>query len=223
MHHSANYGGNIEASPPTVDAALGKLVIGNAVINGDRDFMDPDLLQLLYKQRKQPIVQLDSTWLDVGHIDEFMAFAPDRRGTGAAFALLRASSNLALKLIEEAEGRYLLGLPNEHPHRISRRPSGVLARLTTEGTSPVTRLFRGKVWSHTHSPTTGEEIPQVLEPPRIYQDVSQAMNGGDPSDPDSGGINIHGIRYWPGEGPERAYPADITVREVLYGEADLDG
>jgi hypothetical protein len=49
------------------------------------------------------------------------------------------------------------------------------------------------------------------------------MNGGDPADPDSEGINVHDIRYWPGEGPDRTYPADITVREVRYGEVDLDG
>lgn len=223
LHNSSNYGGNIEASPPTADAALGKLVIGNAIVQGTSDFMDPDLLQLLFKQRKQPVVALDSTWLGVGHVDEFMAFAPDRRGSGATFAILRASSGLALKLIQEAERRYLAGISADHPHNIRRTPSGVIPRLTTEGTSPVTRLFRGKVWSHTHPARSGEEVPGVMEPPSIYTDVSQAMNGGDPVDPDSGGINIHGIRYWPGEGPDRTYPADITVRELLYGEQDLDG
>lgn len=223
MHHSANYGGNVEASPPTADALLGKLVIGNALVDGERDFMDPDLLRLLYKQRKQPVVQLDSTWLDVGHVDEFMAFAPDRRGSGAGFAVLRASSSLALKLVEEAERRYIGGLPFGHPHSAGRRPSGVLPRLTTTGTSPVTRLFRGKVWRHSHERATGEEIPEVREPPRIYQDLSQALNGGDPSDPQSGGLNIYDIHYWPGEGPERTYPADITVRELLYGDEDFDG
>jgi hypothetical protein len=223
MHHSANYGGNVEASPPTPDAPLGKIVIGNTVVNEEREFMDPDLLRLLYKQRKQPIVQLNSAWLQVGHVDEFMAFVPDRRGAGASFAVLRASSALALRLLQEAEQRYLAGLSEFHPHQSSRRPSGVLPRLTMEGPSPVTRLFRGKVWSHIHERPTGEAVPQVLEPPGIYQDVAQAMNGGDPTDPDSGGINIHDIRFWPGEGPERAYPADITVRELLYGEEDLAG
>ena len=232
MHHTSNYGGNIEASPPTPDAALGKLVIGNAVVadnlEGERDFMDPDLLRLLYKQRKQAVVQLDSTWLDVGHVDEFMAFAPDRRGSGASYAVLRASSGLALRLIEEAERRYLGGLSIDHPHNVRRTPSGVLSRLTTDGTAPVTRLFRGKVWSHRHPRPTGDEVPQVLEPPRIYQDVSQVMNGGDPTDPDptdpkKAAVNLHDIHFWPGEGPERTYPADITVRELLYGDEDFDG
>ncbi len=222
MHHSSNYGGNIEASPPTATASLGKLVIGNNLLDGEHDFMDPDLLQLLYKQRKQPIVQLNSSWLHVGHVDEFMTFSPDKRGSGANFAVLRASSGLALRLIRAARNRYLAGVSVDHPHNTLHRPSGVLPRLTTDGTAPVTRLFRGKVWSHSHPVVTGSEIPNVLEPPLIYQDVAQAMNGGDPVDPDSGGINIHGIRYWPGEGPERTYPADITVRELIYGELDMD-
>lgn len=223
MHHSANYGGNIEASPPTADARLGKLVIGNAVVNGERDFMDPDLLRLLYKQRKQPVVQLDTTWLDVGHVDEIMSFVPDRRGSGSGFALLCASSGLAMRLLRAAQDCYLSGISVDHTQNIVRRPSGVLPRLMTEGSHPVSRLFRGKVWEHRHRRPEGDETPQVLEPPRIYQDVSQAMNGGDPSDPDSGGINIHGLRYWPGEGPDRVYPADITVSELIYGDQSLDG
>lgn len=221
MHHSSNYGGNIEASPPTADAPLGKLVIGNSVL-GDRDFMDPDLLRLLFKQRKQPIVQLDSSWLSVGHVDEFMAFAPDRRAGAGAFAVLRASSGLALALLEAAERRYLAGLPEAHPHGINRRPSGVLERLTTAGTAPVTRLLRGKVWRHRHARPEGDTVPEVREPPRIYQDIAHAMNGSDGADPDAGGINVHGLRFWPGEGPPRTYPADVSVRELLYGETDFD-
>lgn len=222
MRHSSNYGGNVESSPPTHDALLGKLVIGNTVVDDEHDFMDPDLLRLLFKQRKQPVVQLDSSWLSVGHVDEFIAFAPDRRGGGSSFAILRASSELALRLVEEAHAQYRAGLPTHHAHHGQVLPLGGGARLTTGGTSPVTRMFRGKVWSHSHPAATEGAVPQVVEPPLVYQDVAQAMNGGDPTDPMSGGVNIHDIRYWPGEGPERRYPADITVREVMWGERDLD-
>lgn len=223
MHHSSNYGGNIEASPPIGDAALGKLVIGNGLVNGERDFMDPDLLRLLYLQRKQPVVQVNTTWLDVGHVDEILSFVPDRRGAGANFGLLCASSGLAMRLLRAAQDCYLGSLSVDHTQNVVQRPSGVLPRLMSNGDHPVTRLFRGKVWEHRHRRPEGDETPQVLEPPRIYQDVSQAMNGGDPADPDSGGINIHGIRYWPGEGPDRVYPADITVSELIYGEESMDG
>jgi hypothetical protein len=221
MRHSSNYGGNIDASPPTADAALGKIVIGNQVINGERDFMDPDLLKLLYKQRKQPIVPLDTTWLDVGHVDEVMCFVPGR-GSASGFAVLRASTALAMRLIEGARDRYLAGLSAVDRLRYTPEPEGTAERLMTSGSAPVTRLFRGKVWAHFHPPA-GEQLSRVLEPPRIYQRVSQAMNGGILTSPTSGGVNISGIRYWPGEGPERRYPADITVKELIYGEQDLDG
>lgn len=224
FRNTSNYGGNIEVAPPTSQAQLGTIVIGNASIRGQSDFIDPDLLRFLSKQRKQPIVQVDTTWLDVGHIDEVLTFVPDRNGSGQTFAALCSSSGLALKLIRTAAAHYLNGLPPTHPQTANHTPSGVLERLTRDGTSPVTRLLRGKVWSHQHpSPTASGDMPDILEPPRIYQVLAQALNGGDPENSSTSGINIHDIRYWPGEGPERAYPADITVLELLYAESDDRG
>ena len=221
MHHSANYGGNIDASPPTADAPLGKMVIGNQVIGDVRDFMDPDVLHVLYQQRKQPVVPLDTTWLHVGHVDEVMTFAPSRNKSGGDFAVLHASPALALALIRGARDRYLAGLSPDDRRRYTDEPDGTQIRLLTAGTSPVTRLFRGKVWLHRHPETTGIEVPNVLEPPGVYLRVAQAMMGGIPTS-GSGGVNISGLRYWPGAGPPRHYPADITVKEVLYGEQDAD-
>ncbi|HEX9275951.1 MAG TPA: protein-arginine deiminase family protein [Casimicrobiaceae bacterium] len=223
MHHSANYGGNIDASPPTPDAPLGKIVIGNAIIDGQRDFMDPDLLHVLFQQRKQPVVALDTTWLHVGHVDEIMCFAPASGKPGTAFGVLHASPALALRLMEAARDRYLAGLSAADRLRYTDEPNGAQLRLLSDGASPVTRLFRGKVWLHFHPAPTGEQIPNLLEPPEIYLRVAQAMMGGIPTSVYGGGVNISGIRYWPGEGPVRTYPADITVKEVLYGEQDGDG
>ncbi len=225
MRHSSNYGGNIEASPPTQGAPLGKLVIGNAVLGGggedDRDFMDPDVLRVLFKQGKQPVVQIDTTWLHVGHVDEVMTFAPNRSSpAGGGFALLEASPALAMALLRGARDRFFAGLSPADRGRYGNEPSGVLGRLTDLGASPVTRLHRGKVWTHRHQRPAGAEVPNILEPPLIYQRLSQAMNGGLSLTATSGGVNIHGIRYWPGEGPLRHYPADITVLELLFAELD---
>ncbi|MEN9934258.1 MAG: hypothetical protein RLZZ387_837 [Chloroflexota bacterium] len=223
LRDSSNYGGNIEVAPPTPGAPLGTIVVGNTRIQGASDFVDPDLLRFLHKQRKQPVVQFDTTWLDVGHIDELLTFVPNR-GAGQGFAALRASSGLALRILHAAAERFLAGLPIEHPMRGGFRPSGVMSRLTDDGPAPVTRMLRGKLWSHVHPrPTDAESAPDILEPPRIYQALAQALNGGDPEAPDSGMINIHDIRFWPGEGPERAYPADISVLEAIYCERDDRG
>jgi hypothetical protein len=226
MRSSANYGGNLEASPPTVDAPLGKMVIGNVVLSDGQgnewDFMDPDVLRLLFKQSKQPVVQIDTSWLHVGHVDEVVAFAPDRGSSGSRFALLQASPALALALLRGARERYRAGLPPAVLSTEIDEPNGITDRLMTQGTSPVTRLMRGRVWRHVHPPATGGEIPNVAEPPLIYQRVSFAMNGGDMRD-SATSINVHGIRFWPGEGPERRYPADITVKELLFAERDNAG
>lgn len=217
---SGNYGGNIEVAPPTAAAPLGTIVVGNERIDGRIEHVDPDLLAFLHAQRKQPVVQVNTTWLDVGHVDEILTFVSDR-ATPARFAALRASSGLALRLVRAAAEQHLAGLSEIERMSLPNRPSGVLRRLTDHGSAPVTRLLRGKVWLHLHPPPPRPgAAPDVLEPPRIYQDLSLALNGGDPADPSTEGINIHDIHFWPGEGPPRAYPADITVLELLFAQRD---
>lgn len=227
MHSSANYGGNIEASPPMPTAALGKIVIGNRVLQNSQqdqwDQIDPDVLRLLFKQGKQPVAQIDTQWLHVGHVDEVMTFAPDRNNSTATFAILEASPALAMQLLRRARDRHAAGLSPSDRTRFAEAPSGVLERLMTLGTSPVTRLMRGKLWRHFHPPPTGGQIPNIAEPPLIYERLSQVLNNGDFQLPTSGGVNVHDIRFWPGEGPERHYPADITVKEVVFTEADSAG
>jgi hypothetical protein len=223
LEGSGNYGGNIESAPPTADAPLGTIVIGNAIVNDSADHVDPDLLRFLSKQ-KQPVFQVDSTWLDVGHVDEMLTFVPDRNGSGASFAALRASAGLALRIIEACVGQYRAGLPENDPQRTDDRPSGVLKRTTDSGTSPMTHLMRGKLWAQVEpAASAAGQIPDILRPPRIYQRLSQSLNGGDPTDPRSGGINVHDIRFWPGPGPDRAYPADISIIELLWAERDDAG
>jgi|GEM_PF-2397419 len=220
---SANYGGNIEAAPPGPGSPFGTIVVGSALINDEDDHMDPDMLRFLYKQ-KQPVMEVDSTWLDVGHVDEMLTFVPDARGSGTNFAALRASSGLAMKILRAAARRYRAGLPSGHPHTIlDLMPSGVLQRLTNSGTAPVTRLLRGKLWLHIHpTPSSPGDVPDILEPPHIYQRLSQAMNFGDPRIATSGGINIYDIHYWPGPGQDRVYPADITILELLFLDRDAN-
>ena len=43
---------------------------------------------------------MDTTWLEVGHVDELLSFVPSTERAG--FAMLRASSGLALSLIRGA-------------------------------------------------------------------------------------------------------------------------
>lgn len=215
MNSAANYGGNIESTPPCSDAPLGKVIIGNAQNPGSgAEFVDPDLLRLLAKQKKQPIVEIDTTWLKVGHVDEVMAIVPSGR---SGFSVLHASSAAAMTLLRFAEIRYRQGLPRLHPNNITgvRRPSGVLSRLMNEGSSPVTRLFRGKSWVHLHPPAQSGELGFSQEPPNMYLKLANGLGGG--------GFNVHDIGYVPGEGPVRRYPADISVSELIWADRDRAG
>jgi hypothetical protein len=215
MHESSNYGGNIESTPAVAGAPLGKVIIGNAV-NPDTgsEFVDPDLLRLLAKQKKQPIVEVDTTWLEVGHVDEMMAVVPHRAG----FSVVHASAAAAMAILRGAEALYRSGLPRNHPDTIAgpRRPSGILPRLMTEGRHPVTRLFRGKAWSHVHPPPQRGQVSDLLDPPKIYMRLARELGGG-------GGFNVHGIGMVPGEGSNRRYPADITPSEIIFCELDVAG
>jgi hypothetical protein len=221
MQRSGNYGGNIESSPPSADAPLGKIVIGNASIGGQLDHMDPDVRRFFYRQR-QPVVEVDTTWLDVGHVDEVLALVPDQ-GSAAGFAALRASSGLAMKIIRQAIAKYRSGISPDHPQTIDRSPSGVMERLTIHGKHPVTRLMRGKVWPHEHKPPSDGRPSDILEPPRNYQRLAQALTGGDTRSPSRAMTIYPDFRYVPGPLPtDRAYPADITVLELNYVEQDAE-
>jgi uncharacterized Zn-binding protein involved in type VI secretion len=107
-----DYGGNIEVSPPvsrgtaamprnaagpTVPdhpaAPLGKIIFGDCTpVPAHRETR-----RFLLAQRVQPVLPLDTSWLRVGHVDEFMTTVPDGRG---GFKLLMASATAMTMLLE---------------------------------------------------------------------------------------------------------------------------
>jgi hypothetical protein len=112
LHSSTNYGGNIEVSPKTSDAPYGKILAGSV--------SSADLTNFLTSRGSlHPLVTANTSWLEVGHIDEIASFVSQSDG----FSLLRASPKLALKMLDK------------------------LVALQGQGTL-VTRLLRGKKWVH---------------------------------------------------------------------------
>jgi hypothetical protein len=221
MHGSENYGGNIESTPPSGMARLGVIILGNAIDpESGRESVDPDLLRVFAKQKKQPIVEIDTSWLKVGHVDEMLAVVPSTRA-GGGFAVLHASSRAAVELIRRARRRHLLGLSIADPMRVTAGdpPSGILPRLTMDGPAPVTRLFRGKAWLHDRPRAEYGHVELFVEPPEIYRQLCRAFG----TTTDASGWNLHRVGYVPGEGDVRRYPADVTVIELLWAEGDRRG
>lgn len=201
MHSSTNYGGNIEVSPPVEGAPLGKIVVGN-VSTDTGETMDVDLLRFLRGQWAQPIVEIETRWLSVAHVDELISFVPDQRSKADA-AILRASPAIALAIVREAAHRYLGGLEILDPER-----DGVWSpsygNKTAKGTSPVTAMFRGKRWLHHHPP----RALMAAEPPWLYRRLASVNANFQ--------FSVHDWRYQPGESNhERHYPARMTVIDYL--------
>ncbi len=216
IHDASNYGGNFESSPPVPGAPYGKIVLGNHRVFGV-EYTDPDLIRFLQNQQAQPIVEVNVSWLHVGHIDEILTFAPCTTGAGN-FAILRASPAVALEILREAAQRHLSGLnPDLSPGHVgevgsvsvdtflaSYSPRG-LDRTTRRGSAPVSQMLRGKFWLHHHT----TDMPVPLEPPLIYRRMSEyfARQG-----------YQHLAGYSPGPGEDRFYSAGINIFEFHYFE-----
>jgi hypothetical protein len=80
--------------------------------------------EFLDAQRAQPVVRIDTSWLDVGHVDEILTFVPAIGTSVKKFRLLMASSELGIKLYDAAN---TLNLKDNVAH-------------------PLTKMFRRHKW-----------------------------------------------------------------------------
>ncbi|GAB1510333.1 protein-arginine deiminase family protein [Actinophytocola sp. KF-1] len=209
LHDSLNYGGNIEVGPAGASTPHGKIVIGEepagTSTTGQPREIDPQLFAFLTAQGTQPIVKIDTSWLDVGHVDELISFVPDRQSANGT-AILRASPRIALTILRELRARFIAGGPLDPPLWENYVYLGMQPRHTTSGSFPVTHLLRGKLWRHEHR--TGDA--SASEPPRIYRRLAEA----DEKEP----MSTHRIDYEVGMNTSRTYPAGISVFELLKFE-----
>lgn len=107
--------GNLEVTPPVTskrgknypfgriyyggDARKSYFKILGQTLEGETDEISSNLTAFLKAQCVQDPISLDTTWLAIGHVDEFMTFLP--KGP-KGFALLLASPRLALNILAAA-------------------------------------------------------------------------------------------------------------------------
>ncbi len=133
-HHSTRYPttrthdpsldsfGNLEVLPPYAGHPFGRLFHGNVSARNS----DPALRTFLNAQRVQgPVLELDTSWLNVGHVDEFVSFIPvdSPRGWKMLIASPRAARAQLQALVAADpangerrmfEGKYWF-YPQDHP------------------------------------------------------------------------------------------------------------
>jgi Protein-arginine deiminase (PAD) len=193
IHSQANYGGNLEVSPPTADAPLGKIVTGDI---SSKD-VQTTLLRIQSQTAQQPWVPVNTGWLSVGHIDEIASFiTPTTSGVGSPI-VLRASPKLALALLDAA---------------YAAQGNGTL----------VTRLFRGKKWYHEEDRSTVEPLDAPAAYRFLIlnfgkYDVSEFRTPTQfiPFGPSAYFDDRKYLLYISGNWQPRQYAADMSLAEVL--------
>lgn len=92
---SASSSGNFGTIPP-----YGKYRTGRIVYGGEGKFTpDAKFVRMLEAQGYQDPIAVDTSWLGVGHIDEFLHFVPRRGGKG--WAMVIADPRLGMDLLKK--------------------------------------------------------------------------------------------------------------------------
>ncbi len=91
--------GNLDCSPPLDGYPLGRIYYGGTEAGMSPYQVDAALREFLDEQAVQAPLEIDTTWLAVGHVDEFMAFIPDST-SDKGFRLLWADYVSAVEILE---------------------------------------------------------------------------------------------------------------------------
>lgn len=91
--------GNLECTPPFEHD--GKKWPAGRIIMGSHGPYEPHILPYLRAQEVQDPILLDTAWLWVGHVDEFIQFLPAKSERG--WVIVVADPEAALKMLQEAD------------------------------------------------------------------------------------------------------------------------
>ena len=92
---SGEFGGNLELIPFSEDWPMGRILLGNIMSTEFQDFFKAQ--KMGGAQAVQEPIEVDSSWLVVGHVDEFMGFA---KGGPHGFKVIHGDPKLAHNLLD---------------------------------------------------------------------------------------------------------------------------
>lgn len=91
--------GNLETVPPY--AYNGKSYPVGRAIMGSHHGVKPQMVKFLDAQEVQAPIEIDTTWLEIGHTDEFMQFLPTKSQRG--WVMMVDDPLAGLKILQEAQ------------------------------------------------------------------------------------------------------------------------
>jgi protein-arginine deiminase len=103
LNDTYNSTGNFEAIPPYTfngkSYPSGRMIFGN--VKGGQ--ADPSFVRMLKSQGYQDPISLDTSWLAIGHMDEFLNFVP--APTSRGWKMVVASPDDALQILKDAKAQ----------------------------------------------------------------------------------------------------------------------
>lgn len=226
-------GGNVLVSPPT----HGRFPHGRIIVGRD---MDPAFKRFFAAQRVQTgpggeLIEVDTSWLKVGHVDEIVAFVPAPQGR--PFILLLPDPEKGFELLSTVPPDRVLFSPAETAEAVGRVGSAG-ARYLEDDTGP----FQEKTWKYVRI-VSGKGAGQVglirkREGKRIWVERVWDLRGEsaavalrrsregrcetmpiwfDPPDPTSRYVVATQSQMWL-DGTGEAFPAMVTAGELRSDE-----
>ncbi|MGQ0641725.1 MAG: protein-arginine deiminase family protein [Gemmatimonadaceae bacterium] len=194
---------------------------GHIAVHFYRGVMD-EYRTFLVQQRVQPIVNIDTSWLDVGHVDEVMVIVPDA-DPGRRFRLVVANSQLAVDILKEAQTLHESG-PAAHPltkmfrrRRWDGAPAPESIAQSTNAAQTVKkvrdrgRVFNEKIQTLRLRPirdrlaaALGIAVADVIEVPVIYDSLPDAL------------MSHLGAHHWKPSAPPAGAEKFTTMRTAAY-------
>ncbi len=233
-NHGGNFGGNIDCLLPTSNHPLGCILVGNTA--------SPKLIELLQHQ-VQPVVIVDSSWLDVGHVDEFLMPGPPVSGSTLQ-TLFVADPTLGLSLVQDLTGqspRAMLFGDSQATAQMSVvnvDPQGNIAvnlqspppnALLRDVGGPTNTSRWGNVYLASYVSSLGRYVVQQMwnsgaaftedegKPWSIFQAVTSQGTPPAPNSPLPGDTLLAvGLqsKYWEVPGPIPTFPAIVSADEL---------
>jgi protein-arginine deiminase len=96
---SLNSFGNLDCTPPLPGYPLGRVIIGGPGLSDSPRHMSKVVTDFLWAQKIQDPLELFSSWLNVGHVDEFICFVPSS-DSQYGFKLLLSSPRRAFFILD---------------------------------------------------------------------------------------------------------------------------
>ena len=176
-------GGNLVVSPPLTGYPFGRLIVGQGMHPTMKKFLRDQRVQVSTKGR---LIEVDTSWLRVGHVDELVAFVPSRSDKG--FKLVLPDPQAGMELLRSIPADRAL-FHGEDSSEVAGQVSAAGPRFLED----YTRHFSSRTWQVVRI-WAGKGKGQVATIRKVQEHRLVVDRVWDLRDPTDGGSATAGLR-----------------------------